>query len=91
MLRPPGLDRAKVAAVRDYVVQANWELVWENNRECGHYNANHPQYVKANYDHAPIDDARIQAEAAAIARETSERLRAHGLTISVTGPAAETP
>jgi Rieske 2Fe-2S family protein len=81
MLRPQGLDRARVAAVRDYVVEANWKLVWENNRECWHCNANHPQYIKANYDNAPIDDAALHAEAAAIARETSERLRAHGLVV----------
>jgi glycine betaine catabolism A len=81
MLGAQGLPRARVAAVRDYVVRANWKLVWENNRECWHCNANHPQYIKANYDNAPIDDARIQAEAAAIARRTSEQLIAHGLAI----------
>lgn len=81
MLRPQGLDRARIAAVRDYVVRANWKLVWENNRECWHCNANHPQYIKANYDNAPIDDPVRQAEAAAVARATSERLAAHGLAI----------
>ena len=59
MLRPQGLERAKVAATRDYVVRANWKLVWENNRECWHCDVNHPQYVKANYDNAPIDDRRL--------------------------------
>ena len=81
MLRPQGLDRAKVAAVRSYEVKANWKLVWENNRECWHCNANHPQYVKANFDNAPIDDARLKQEIEALAREASARLGAHGLTI----------
>ncbi len=81
MLPVQGLDRAKVAAVRNYEVKANWKLVWENNRECWHCNANHPQYVKANYDSAPIDDARIKREVEAIAEATSARLRAHGLAI----------
>jgi len=27
------------------------KLVWENNRECYHCNLNHPQYIKANFDH----------------------------------------
>src|SRR5439155_996712 len=29
MLKPQGLERAKVAAVRSYEVNANWKLVWE--------------------------------------------------------------
>jgi glycine betaine monooxygenase A len=81
MLRPQGLDRARVAATRDYLVRANWKLVWENNRECWHCDANHPQYVKANYDNAPIDDRRLQGEIEAIARETSDGLAAAGLAI----------
>jgi Rieske 2Fe-2S family protein len=38
-------------------VPANWKLVWENNRECYHCNVNHPQYIKANFDHYNVDDA----------------------------------
>src|SRR5688572_26257877 len=51
MARPQGLNCAKVAKIVDYEVAANWKLVWENNRECYHCNANHPQYIKANFDH----------------------------------------
>ena len=53
---PQGLDRAKVAKTVDYEVAANWKLVWENNRECYHCNVNHPQYIKANFDHYNEDD-----------------------------------
>jgi Rieske 2Fe-2S family protein len=81
MLRPQGLDRAKVAAARSYVVHANWKLVWENNRECWHCDVNHPQYIKANYDNAPIDDARLKREIETIAAGVSDRLQAHGLAI----------
>jgi Rieske 2Fe-2S family protein len=81
MLRPQGLDRAKVAATRDYVVRANWKLVWENNRECWHCDANHPQYVKANYDNAPVDDASLRREIEGLAADVSGRLAAHGLRI----------
>jgi Rieske 2Fe-2S family protein len=56
-LKPQGFNRAKVAKAVDYLVQANWKLVWENNRECYHCNVNHPQYVKANFDHYNADDA----------------------------------
>ena len=51
-----GLERARIAKIVDYCVDANWKLIWENNRECYHCNANHPQYIKANYDHFNADD-----------------------------------
>lgn len=56
MLKPQGLGRARVAWAADYLVEANWKLVWENNRECYHCNVNHPQYIKANFDHYNADD-----------------------------------
>src|SRR6185436_1546386 len=56
LFKPQGLRRAKVAHCADYLVQANWKLVWENNRECYHCNVNHPQYIKANFDHYNTDD-----------------------------------
>ena len=56
LLRPQGFSRAKVAKAVDYLVKANWKLVWENNRECFHCNVNHPQYIKANFDHYNEDD-----------------------------------
>jgi Rieske 2Fe-2S family protein len=40
----------------DFDVHSNWKLVWENNRECYHCNVNHPQYIKANFDHYNADD-----------------------------------
>jgi glycine betaine catabolism A len=52
-LTPQGLGRAKVAKQLDYEVAANWKLVWENNRECWHCHAGHPEYVQANFDVAP--------------------------------------
>lgn len=81
MLAPQGLERAKVAAHRRYVVDANWKLVWENNRECWHCDVNHPQYIKANYDNAPIGDARVRREVEAVASAVTARLAAHGLAI----------
>ncbi len=50
------LAGAKVAATIEYEIAANWKLVWENNRECLHCASNHPQYVRANYDHARPGD-----------------------------------
>jgi glycine betaine catabolism A len=81
LLRPQGLERARIAASRSYEVHANWKLVWENNRECWHCNANHPQYIKANYDNAPIDDPALKHEIETQARAASDRLKADGLRI----------
>lgn len=75
MLRPQGMERARAAKVVEYTVNANWKLVWENNRECYHCNRNHPQYIRANYDHYNSDDtspqlrAKIEAKAS-LSRET---------------------
>ena len=66
MLKPQGFCRARIARTVDYLVKANWKLVWENNRECYHCNANHPQYIKANFDHYNADDTtpRIRGQIA---------------------------
>jgi glycine betaine catabolism A len=59
-----GLDRARIARRIDYAVQANWKLVWENNRECWHCHVGHPEYVQANFDAVP-DNERNRALSAA--------------------------
>ena len=81
VLRPQGLNRAKVACAVDYLVEANWKLVWENNRECYHCNANHPQYIKANFDHYNDDDAtsRIRDEMNAVIARSEQKWAAAGL------------
>ena len=62
-LKPQGFARAKVAKLVDYEIAANWKLVWENNRECYHCNVNHPQYIKANFDHYNADDTSADVKA----------------------------
>ena len=42
-LAPHQLRRTKVAAREDLVEQGNWKLVMENNRECYHCEAGHPE------------------------------------------------
>lgn len=42
-LAPHALTRTRVAAQLDLVEQANWKLVMENNRECYHCEAGHPE------------------------------------------------
>jgi Rieske 2Fe-2S family protein len=74
LARPQGFANAKVAKAVDYLVNANWKLVWENNRECYHCNVNHPQYIKANFDHYNSDDTtpRIKAQIDAAVRRAAE-------------------
>jgi len=40
---PFGLENAKVAHQQTVVENGNWKIVWENNRECYHCAAAHPQ------------------------------------------------
>ena len=41
-----GLADAKVAFETTIVEKGNWKLVWENNRECYHCAANHPELCR---------------------------------------------
>ena len=70
VLRPQGFEKAKVAKILDYEIGANWKIVWENNRECYHCNVNHPQYIKANFDHYNADDTSDRTSSA-ISRATT--------------------
>jgi Rieske 2Fe-2S family protein len=84
LVKPQGLNRAKVAKAVDYFVKANWKLVWENNRECFHCNANHPQYIKANFDHYNADDTtpHIREQIAAVISRSEAKWAAAGLAVS---------
>ncbi|GAA4510900.1 aromatic ring-hydroxylating oxygenase subunit alpha [Brevibacterium yomogidense] len=42
-IAPHALERTKVAFQEDLVEHANWKLVMENNRECYHCEAGHPE------------------------------------------------
>jgi len=49
---PHNLRETKVAHEMTIIEQGNWKLVWENNRECYHCAANHPELCKS-YPEAP--------------------------------------
>jgi phenylpropionate dioxygenase-like ring-hydroxylating dioxygenase large terminal subunit len=81
-LRPHGLERAKLAHKIDYVVNANWKLIFENNRECYHCGPNHPEYTKATYDvrrDNAHNDPQQMAEIDRLVAEANARFRALGL------------
>jgi glycine betaine catabolism A len=83
-LKPQGLKNAKVAKAVDYEIRANWKLVWENNRECYHCNVNHPQYIKANFDHYNRDDSseQIQQRMDAQIQRSEAKWAAAGLAVT---------
>jgi len=91
-VKPQGLARAKVAKAVEYLVKANWKLVWENNRECFHCNANHPQYIKANFDHYNADDTtpRIREQISAAITRSEAKWAAAGLAVSHKQPGMTT-
>lgn len=83
-LKSQGLHNAKVAKAIDYTIAANWKLVWENNRECYHCNVNHPQYIKANFDHYNADDTteQIRERMNTQAARSEAKWAAAGLAVS---------
>ncbi|KAB2846057.1 MAG: aromatic ring-hydroxylating dioxygenase subunit alpha, partial [Hyphomicrobiaceae bacterium] len=77
-----GFAHAKVAHRIDYLVKANWKLVFENNRECYHCAAHHPEYVAATYDvqrDEAVVDPRRATEVDAVIDEAAKRFEAIGL------------
>lgn len=46
-LAPHRLTEAKIAFESTIVEKGNWKLTWENNRECYHCSANHPELCRA--------------------------------------------
>ncbi len=51
-LAPHRLGETKVAFESTIIEKGNWKLVWENNRECYHCAANHPELCRT-YPEAP--------------------------------------
>ena len=43
---PHNMHETKVAFESTIIERANWKLVWENNRECYHCAANHPELCR---------------------------------------------
>ena len=81
-IAPHALERAKIAHQVDYVVKANWKIVFENNRECYHCPPNHKEYNQAAYDvqrDMALLDPSLQPAMDAIVARANARFRALGL------------
>lgn len=60
-IAPHAPTRMKVAFQQTIIEQANWKLVVENNRECYHCAANHPELLVSLVEAALPDDERDAA------------------------------
>src|SRR5258708_802753 len=81
-MKPHAIARAKIAHHIDYVVKANWKIVFENNRECYHCPPNHKEYNSASYDvqrDAAMLDPSLQPGMDAVVARANARFRALGL------------
>ena len=58
---PHKLHQTKVAFVSTIIEQANWKLVWENNRECYHCAANHPELLRTFPEEPTATDGKAAA------------------------------
>jgi glycine betaine catabolism A len=56
-LAPHRLAEARVAFESTIIEEGNWKLVWENNRECYHCAANHPELARTYPDTPTITSA----------------------------------
>jgi glycine betaine catabolism A len=66
-IAPHGIPRCKVAHAEDIVEHGNWKLTMENNRECYHCSAAHPELTRSifaeGFGFAPVGaEAEAQAQ-----------------------------
>jgi Rieske 2Fe-2S family protein len=80
-LAPHHLDQARVAFESTIVEEGNWKLVWENNRECYHCAANHPELART-YPDTPAITSVSGAAADPIVVEHWRRCESVGLPSS---------
>lgn len=60
-LSPFDLRGAKVAHQTSIIEDGNWKLTMENNRECHHCEANHPELLGAYFPFHRFDESRVPA------------------------------
>jgi Phenylpropionate dioxygenase and related ring-hydroxylating dioxygenases, large terminal subunit len=75
---PHNLAETKVAHEATIIEKGNWKLVWENNRECYHCSANHPELCKT-FPEAPTVTGVSGAEKDPEIMEHWSRCEAAGL------------
>jgi glycine betaine catabolism A len=77
-LAPHRIDEARVAFESTILEEGNWKLVWENNRECYHCSANHPELARTYADTPAITGVSGVGEDPAVAAHW-QRCESQGL------------
>jgi Rieske 2Fe-2S family protein len=83
-IAPHDIANCKIAHQYDLVEQGNWKLTMENNRECYHCRANHPQLTASLYEYgfgygaSPDAHSKVQ-EFGALLKNEHARWEAAGL------------
>jgi Rieske 2Fe-2S family protein len=77
-IAPHQPERTKVAVEQVTIEEANWKLVVENNRECYHCAANHPELL-ATFVEFPTPGERESPAQRAILDRAAAKWDAHGL------------
>ncbi len=72
-LKPYAINNAKVAAIKNYSLAANWKLVGENFRECYHCGGAHPEYCSA------VIGANLREDTNELTIEKQKEWNANGL------------
>lgn len=72
-------DRTKVAFTSTIVEEANWKLVIENNRECYHCAANHPELLVSMVEFALPDDPQAKTQFQGLMDRSTARWDSLGL------------
>jgi Rieske 2Fe-2S family protein len=77
-IAPHQPERTKVAFEQITIEEANWKLVIENNRECYHCAANHPELL-ATFVEFPIPGERENPAQSALLERAAARWDGYGL------------
>jgi Rieske 2Fe-2S family protein len=78
-IAPHQPERTKIAFESTIVEEANWKLVIENNRECYHCAANHPELLASLVEYALPDDPRGTATFKRLVDRAAAKWDSYGL------------
>ena len=71
-MEPYDMENTKVAAQSTIEESANWKLVLENNRECYHCNASHPELLDSLLEWDDTSDPRASKEFIALCEKMAK-------------------
>ena len=77
-LAPHDLENSKVAFESTIIENANWKLVWENNRECYHCGGNHPSLCRTFPEDARVIGSTADGSVASVLDDHVARCEAVG-------------